>query len=182
METPAADTNRDALIATLITAASDAIMDETEREFAPAGASATRRFRVWPARIVDGSYYVDLTPPVSDLRAASLVKLHPEETSPTTLTADDDYILDPVGAPQGTYTAIRLSSWLGLNSTILQKFGFAYLDVTATWGFATVPTNVVQACVLTVTSWLRRDISQFGFPGDAGADEQQPIRPPSYSI
>jgi hypothetical protein len=38
------------------------------------------------------------------------------------------------------------------------SFGHALIDINGAWGFATVPTDVNRACVVTVASWMRRDV------------------------
>jgi hypothetical protein len=161
LEIPTADTSRDALIATLITAASEAILNETDREFAPVTASATRRFRV------DGRQ-VSLAP--FDLRTVSAATMNPETSSPTTLTVTSDYQLLPIGAPSGTYTSLELSGFLAslYASNTLYAFGYALLDITGAWGFATVPLDVNRACVITVGSWLRKDVATMFGPGEIG--------------
>jgi hypothetical protein len=152
LEIPVADTSRDALIATLITAASDAIMNETDREFAPVTASATRRIKV------DGLTF-DLAP--YDLRTVTTMTLNPEGASPTVLAAATDYQLQPIGAPSGTYTSVKLSGFLAslYAGPSLYTFGYALIDIAGAWGFASVPTDVNRACVVTVGSWLRKDVS-----------------------
>jgi hypothetical protein len=159
LELPAADTSRDALIGTLITAASEAIMNETDREFAPTTASATRRFRV------DG-LTVSLAP--FDLRTVTTATLNPETASPATLTVATDYQLQPIGAPSGTYTSLTLSGFLAslYASNTLYAFGYAMLDIAGAWGFPTVPLDVNRACVITVGSWLRKDISMLLAAGE----------------
>jgi len=152
LEIPVADTSRDTLISTLITAASDAIMNETDREFAPVTASATHRFRI------DG-YRISLAP--FDLRTVTTMTINPEGASPTVLAANTDYQLQPIGAPSGTYTSVQLSGFLAsiYGSATLYAYGYALLDIAGAWGFPAVPTDVNRACVVTVGSWLRKDIS-----------------------
>ena len=150
LEIPVADTSRDSLIGTLITQASHAIMDEVDREFAPATASATRRFQV-------EDYTVSLAP--YDLRSVTTATLSPEGSSPITLSANTDYYLEPVGAPQGVYTSIKISAYQILASDTAYRFGYALLDIAGAWGFASVPPAVNRACVVTVASWMRKDVS-----------------------
>jgi hypothetical protein len=153
-----------ALIQSLITAASDAIMDEVDREFAPA-TTATRRINV-------GGYAVSLAP--YDLRSVTTLTLHPETTSPQTLVAGTDYELLPVGAPSGTYSSLRLSSYLWLAGDTAYRMGHSLIDVNGAWGFATVPNVVNRACVLTVLSWIRRDISALGLSNEFDSAAAQP--------
>lgn len=153
------ESSRDALINTLITQASDAIIDETSREFAPATASATRRFRV-------DTLNVSLEP--YDLRTATTVTLHPESSSPQVLAAATDYQLLPIGALSGTFMSLELSAYLAslYSSETVSRFGYALLDIAGAWGFTAVPENVKRAAVLTVSSWLRRDVMSFALSAD----------------
>ena len=150
---------RDELIRELIPTASRMVMDECEREFAPATAAATRRFRVDPSSWITGGYYVPLTP--YDLRTVSSVTLHPDEVSPTTLAATD-YVLNPQnGAGEGTYWTLLLRGSIPLSSGSVTDFGFAYLDIAGAWGCATVPGKAKEATVRTVRAWLRREAPAF---------------------
>jgi len=157
LELPTADTSRDALISTLITQASEAIMNETSREFAPATGSATRRFRV------DG-YTLNLEP--YDIRTAATVTLDPESSSPRVLAATTDYQLLPIGAPSGTFTSVEFSGFMVFASSTVFAFGHALVDIAGAWGFAAVPENVKRAAVLTVSSWLRRDVMAFALSSE----------------
>lgn len=169
-EAPSPDTTRDALIQTLITAASDAIMDEVDREFAPATTAATRRFRV-------DSNAVSLAP--YDLRTVTTLTLNPESSTPTVLAAGTDYELLPVGSPSGTYTSLRLSEYTVLTTETAFRMGHALIDIAGAWGFSSVPNVVNRACVLTVLSWIRRDISALGLSNEF---EQGVAQPAAFGI
>ena len=127
-------------------------MNEVDREFAPATASATRRFKV------DG-LTLNLAP--YDLRTVSTMTLNPETSSPQVLNVTTDYQLQPIGAPSGVYSSVKFSAWLAAlyGSTTLYAFGYALVDIAGAWGFATVPLDVNRACVITVGSWLRKDVA-----------------------
>jgi hypothetical protein len=146
------ETTRDALIQTLITAASVAIMQDTGREFAPSTASATRRIQV------DG-YRVSLEP--YDLRTVATMTLHPESSSPVVLSTTD-YQLVPAVSADGVYQAVAISGYQVLLSDTAFKFGYALLDIAGAWGFTAVPLDVTRACVETVEAWLRADVAEFG--------------------
>src|SRR5262249_20112108 len=138
LELPVSDTSRDSLISSLITSASEAIMNEVDREFAPVTASATRRFRV------DG-LLLNLAP--YDLRTVATMTANPESTSPVTLAVTTDYELLPVGSPAGTYTSVGFSAYATwLYSQTAFQFGHALVDINGAWGFATVPIDVARAC------------------------------------
>jgi len=157
---PDSNDNLDAIIPTLISQASKAIMHWCKREFAPS-ATATRRFKV-------DSYHIDLSP--YDLQSVTTVVLHPEQSSPQTLTSGY-YMLKPIGAERGVYTSIDLSQYLAITSQTMMMFGYALMDITGTWGFASVPDDVVRACNITVGSWLTRSApagsGTYGVPANA---------------
>lgn len=179
LELPASDTSRDTLISALITSASDAIIREVEREFAPVTASATRRFEIRPGRRVGVTLMVSLAP--YDLRSVSAMTLNPESLAPTTLVATTDYILWPTQPRDTVYTAVAIGSNVSVASTTLNTFGFAYLDIAGAWGFASVPTDVAEACIDTVRSWLRRDSVAYGADvADMGGIS--PVADGTYSI
>jgi hypothetical protein len=71
-------------------------------------------------------------------------------------------MLDPLNAATGgTYLNLRLSGALSIYSTTFQNFGYALVDVTGDWGFASIPNDVKQACIEGVAIRLRRDVSAF---------------------
>lgn len=165
LEMPASDTSRDTYISALITIYSQAICNEVNREFAPVtgsvGTPTTRRFKVEL-----GQFRVDLDP--YDLQTLSSVTLHPEATSPITLTVTDQYQLQPVTKPDGVWTSLEFSHLLTgiFTSQTAVRYGYALVDVSGVWGFPSVPVSVKQACVLAVTSAMRRDINAFGMDMD----------------
>lgn len=164
MESEDTDRSRDGLIETLIPIASEAIMAEFEREFGPATASATRRFRVDPTSFAKRMLFVELAP--YDLRAATTITLHPEQSGLSQmLTLGADYVQEPEPSKYGVYTHLKLRGDLNLNSLVANTFGFAYLDVAGAWGFATVPPKIVQATASTVISWLPRLVSALAVEG-----------------
>lgn len=175
MEPQSNTSSRDPIIQALITSASVAIMGRLERELAPQTAGATRTVRVRTQETQDdGTLVADLNP--YDLRSASLVQLHPEQSSPVTLTANLDYSLEPFGAPQGSYQRIRLSRYLVVVSNFEIRFGYAQLAITGDWGLwntVDVDNDVRDAVVLTVRAWLRQN------PGNdlIGLNEEQGVQP-----
>ena len=148
METPTSDTTLDTVVTDLINEASELIIKETSRQFAPVQTATTYRF------IVSNKGRVVFTP--YDLQSATSVVLHPESTSPLTVSSDD-YQLEPFTNSEGVYTALRISPWIPRVSLRQLKFGNAWCDVTGTWGFASVPEPVKRACVIAVRTWLRKD-------------------------
>src|SRR5262245_10114072 len=177
LELPSADTSRDTLISTYITRASEVIMNEVDREFAPATASATRRLRV------DG-LLLNLAP--YDLRTVATFTLNPETTSPQVLVAGTDYELLPVGSPSGTFTSVRFSGLLSslYASPTVFSMGHALCDISGAWGFASVPEDVKQAAILTVSTWLRRDVTALALASESFIDSRglSPALPSSFAL
>jgi len=174
LELPASDTTRDALIDSLISTYSYAVMDEVDREFAPitgsVGTPETRRFR-----LSFGEYRLDLAP--YDLATISTVTLHPESTAPVALDVTRQYQGHPIVKQDGVYTSIQFSSIMTgvFTSQTAINFGYVLVDVSGVWGFPSVPNPVKQATIIAVTSAMRRDITQF----DLSIDEGGSIRPDS---
>ena len=172
LELPASDTSRDSLIDSLISTYSRAILDETDREFAPVtgsvGTPTTRRFR-----LPFGEYRLELAP--YDLATISTVVLHPESSAPITLTATTQYQGHPVAKPDGVFTSIQFSALMTgiFTSQTAINFGHVLVDVSGVWGFPSVPAPVKQATIIAVTSAMRRDISAF----DLAIDEGSSLRP-----
>lgn len=172
-------TDRDTAIDSAITAASRALNRRCSRELTPKVTSAAKTFRV-PVRSRRDGVIVDLAP--YEARAASVVRLNPEESSPQTLTANTDYALWPTGAvqPTNTYLAIKLASHLSLESAFADRFGYAQLEVTATWGAwdtAEVLEDAKRACIVTVGAWIDKAIAEYG--RDFAGEDPRLMFPPS---
>ena len=163
----AGETNDDALIGSYITRASHAIMRYTQREFAPATASATRRFEVY-------GYRVSLAP--YDLRSVTSVTLHPDDSSPKTVTSSE-YRLEPVTSSDGVYTRVLLSAALDLGGSDSDVFGTSVLSIAGAWGFTSVPEDVEHAAISTVASWLRRESEAIDVGFDGGGSDGLAPRP-----
>lgn len=153
LQKPSTDTNQDAIISSLITRASLAIMRYCDREFAPASTSTVRKFE-WNPRNYG---LLDLAP--YDVRAVTLVRLDSDQTSPTTLTTDE-YRLWPRPSRDGTYQALRIRPW-SIVSPSWQFPDVREVEVTGTWGFSAVPEDVKHTALVTVATWLRRDVAAF---------------------
>lgn len=145
-------TGRDDVISAAITAASDLITREYEREFT-ATADATRRFAV-------RDDWVDLAP--YDLRTITTVTLDPDDTA-TALTEGTDYQTHPFPQRDGVATAIEL-----LTTTRPVVTGRLIIEIEGSWGFASVPEPVARACVETVRAITRADPG--GWSAVAGTD------------
>lgn len=154
------DTDQDAIIADLITRASTAISRYCTREFAPkVDASTARTFEY------AGSGLLSLAP--YDARTVTQVRIDTDEASPTTLTSSD-YRLAPYPARDGVYTHLRLSPFVLVSTS---RFVSRLVEVTGTWGFASVPVDVEEACIVTAAEWTRRLVAgRAAFPADEGGD------------
>lgn len=173
MEFPEDDIRRDELMLTYISTASDAIMREYEREFAPPSTAVTRTFR-WNF----GRNVIDLAP--WDLRSVTAVSVDTTNVSPTVVT---DYQLLPVSSRDGLFSTLVLSPyvWPSANSSYL--YGYSTVAITGNWGFAAIPSVVRQACVLTVQAWMSRSMGNVA-PGPEilGINPLSPDLPANYSI
>lgn len=151
LQQPAGDVAQDAVIGTLITAASREIQRVFGREFAPVSGTVTRQLEldVRKARCELASY---------DLRTAVTVKIDADTANPTTLSAGTDFRLLPVSKPDGVWTAIR---FFQLPRTAGASCERRVLEITGTWGFPSVPDEVKHWANVTVAEWLRKDVAAF---------------------
>jgi hypothetical protein len=181
LEIPPSDLSRDDKIGELIPDAAKAIQKETSRQFTYDAGPTTHRFQAYPSkRTADGAVVVDLNP--YDLNTPTAVVLNAEVSPGTTLVADSQYTTQPTSKPDGVTTYLLLSPYQVLNSAVLQRFGFCYLDVTGSWGFTTVPNDIRRAATLTVASWVRSDVAQMGFPDAGNIPGYTPPMPGFYTI
>ncbi len=156
LQKPSGDTAQNDMIEALIARASRSIMRFCEREFAPAGAAGVARTFAWTGR-----GHIDLVP--YDVRAVTAVLLDPnlDAADQTTLGASD-YMLMPVEATDGVYQSIAVANTASQgSSTTRSAFGWRQVQVTGTWGFASVPADVSYACLMAVAIWMRRDVQAF---------------------
>lgn len=181
------NTDRDTVIGAFITPASVKVMDEVDREIAPADPGpTTRRFRVNTRRQVRGAVLVSLASPVStaalhcDLRTVSTMTIHPESSAPVVLAEGvGGYTLDM--QRWGVAPTLRLSRQIDFASDTLGDFGFCYLDIAGAWGFPSVPEIAKQAAIVTVMSWLSKPLTGMAeAPGDPGF--VKPQVPPTYGL
>ena len=145
--TDASNTTQDNLIADLITVASDMIMAYTQREFAPTATSTAREYRY------DGRGVVNLAP--DDARAVTQVRIDTDTDDPTTLE-DDQWRLWPIRSKYGVYSHLHLIGVPGPLVTTQDYPAYRVVEVTATWGWASIPTPVERACILLVMDLLSR--------------------------
>lgn len=148
------DTDQDAVISAEITRASAAITTYAQREFAPPVTAAARKFAYTGGGVLYlGSY---------DLRTVTLMQIDTDGTASTLATTD--YKLRPLTPRLGVYTSLLLPNHAA--SDLFPR----EVTITGDWGFAIVPADVEEACLLTVVERIRRDVSAFSgsFPEEDG--------------
>lgn len=151
---PVGEAETDSIASALIVSASRAITKHCRREFAPPRAALARDFEYRPPG--SGVGYLDVDP--FDLRAITAVSAGPSASALTTIPAASVRLWTT--APEdGVYTAIKIAGSYAQPGC--GDFETAVLRITGDWGFATVPNDVLRACVLTVSIWLRRDVASF---------------------
>jgi hypothetical protein len=167
------NSNRDGQIGLAITAASAAITNRYQREFAPMGA-LTRTFQVDRPRI-------DLAP--YDLASITTVTIYPDDASQA-ITRYSDFDLRPVGGSiLGTYTSILLSRLFPLTGNSIYRYRSANIAIAGTWGAQTIHPDVRRAAAITAGSWIDRGANDYGMPdiGDNGM-AVRPDRPSTWAI
>ncbi|MFN0092899.1 MAG: hypothetical protein ACKVWR_21905 [Acidimicrobiales bacterium] len=168
------DRAQDSIIESLISRCTRLMLNYTDRELTPATDNVARTFRVDTSeRHWGGSYRVNLVP--YDLRAVDAIEMHPEEASPTVLTSSQ-WALNPANGHLGTYTELLIDPAVSTSSALMTAFGFANVEITGDWGFATVPGDVQEACARQVAIWMRRMVMTVnsGFVVDENGAEVQP--------
>lgn len=176
LELPTSDTGRDSLISSTITPISDAIARYCDREFI-ATASATRTFTL-PV----GQRVLELAP--YELRTVTTLRLHPEEASPETLTATQDYQLLPMPTRFGTYLKVRFSANLTTlhDGDSAKYYGYTQVQIAGAWGMASIPSDVKQAAIIATASALRRDVPALDINDLAEPRQLTPDRPVNYAL
>lgn len=145
------DTNDDTLIGKAITAASRSIDRWTGTTFYPV--TEARLF----AAGTDGTVLVDRFTDTTGL----VVKTGTDGTFPTTVAASG-YVLHPFNAVSsgGAYDRIVIPAGVASSA-----YGYPTVQVTASWGWATVPADVEQACRIKAARLFRRKDSPEGVAG-----------------
>jgi hypothetical protein len=174
--------SQDSLLAFCINAASQAIINFTEREFQPTD-NDTRTINY------DGEGVLNLTP--WELRSVTNLDLVLDgQTVGQTLT-DRFYKLEPAQkTPERTYLNIRVadSGWwpmLAFNQSIWRwpTFGGGYqATITGNWGIGQVPADVEMACLVTVDDAYRNPGSVTSFAQGGGFVAGEPLSGPIGSI
>ena len=166
------DTSRNSAIDAAIINASAAITRYCAREFVPT-ATATRTFAVVPTETRGplGAYRVDLAP--YDLRTVTTAHLHYGTPAQATLTTSD-YLLQPQNGTGPTFTEMLIRKSANVQSgDRIADFGTAELRIAGAWGFSAIPSDVSYACILTVATWMRRDVPAL----EAGLDDPRMMLP-----
>lgn len=151
--------NQDSLIQTLITRASVKIMRDVGRELVPGGpeqlpfSQATRTFEYPWAEQYPGEALVDLRP--FDLMVTQsqpiVVAVDTDQSSDIVLTTDL-WRLWPQPPQFGVFIGLKVFP-LDISVGIV-GWDKRQLQVTADWGFPSIPFEATQACAETVIHWL----------------------------
>lgn len=174
LQKPSSDTSQDAIIDSLISRASMAIMRYCEREFISAtpGSSASPVARLFELEL-QRQGWLDLAPFDAQAGTITLVQLDSDLTSPRTLSSAE-WRPWPIPAADGVVSALRI---IPISLGGFHRFNVRQVQVTAQWGFPTIPVDVVHAAVTTTALWLRREVSAFSTT--FRLDEERVERPES---
>lgn len=164
VQAPPGDVESDATVQRLILRATSAIQTWTHRDFLP-GATTTRTFDV---------------PDIRGIREVAIEDLAGHPTGVRTYTTGRE-----LNATVGTADVLGLPRWRPADwpITALRFLGSdlpvpgATIQVDGTWGFPGVPGDVQQAAVITVSTWMRRDVQSFA--STFNIDEVRMDRPES---
>jgi hypothetical protein len=170
-------TGRDNGIAALIPLALRRLNVANGREFMPQ-VTEKRRFRI------DSGPLVRL--PDCDLRAVTLVTLHPESvTEAVALTDGTDYTLNLERLTSST-DVLRLASGLDPYSTFAGNFGYAQVDITGAWGIwgtvASVSADINEAAIECVLAWLDKGMDSIAGMDGGGARDFMPSNGATFDI
>lgn len=143
LQIPTGDTEQDTVIQALVTRASVAINHHCDRRFLPVETAAVKTFEYPGDGVLSVAPY--------DIQSVTLVRLDPDLSPPTTLAATQ-YRLFPYPATDG-----------GVYSGLLLRCirGERLVEVTGTFGWSSIPEHVKQAAIVTVGTWMRRDVAAF---------------------
>lgn len=155
---PAADVTDDARLAIAITSASRAVDAETDRQFGLNG-SAVARIETWDGRRLEDRQALE----VFDFQTSTglaVVTLDTDQVTENTLVLSTDFDLWPWNAAADgkpwTHLVLRPDSVDTLTKTARG------VQVTANWGWTTVPKLVETATLLQAARWFKRADAPFG--------------------
>lgn len=154
---PSGDTVDDALVATVITAASRAVDAETGRQFGVTTAAA--RIFEWDGRQLAGRDALE----IFDVQTAvglTVTTLDEVGVADTTLVSGTDFDLWPWNAAADgtpwTHLVLRPATAATLSRAARR------VSVTAAWGWTAVPKLVENATLLQAARWYKRKDAPFG--------------------
>jgi hypothetical protein len=139
-----ADTQQDAEIEKEIDRASQAIITRFGK-FKPAETAATKKFLFY------GTNRLNLFPYF--LGALTSVTFDTEQGGTSTALTNEEYFLRPLDPQDGAYRWLYLPDHTATTPRQVSVLG--------NWGFSTVPADVEQACIITVATWMRREVAAF---------------------
>ena len=144
----------DTVLGAVITSASAAIAAHTSRDFIAQNASTrTRVARRWG----DGSWWI------GDTRAVTSIAVTDTDGVAVGTIPGSDVILEPRDVLYGPGYAVRLKSTA--TTTIAAEYG---LVISGDFGWATIPREALEACVMTCRSWIRQDGARWSGVPDVG--------------
>lgn len=159
---PTADTADDATLALVATTASRAIEQETNRQFGQVD-TATARVYTWEGDLIDMRPALEVDDLVDVTGLAVAIDQNYDGTYEVSLTDAVDYDLWPFNAAADglAYTHLVLRptsrSWF-------PRFARA-VQVTGLFGWAAVPTAIVEATLLQAARLFTRRVAPFGIAG-----------------
>jgi len=170
------ETEPDAVLQAVITAASQAIAVHTGREFAGPATAETRPFAPAETWGDDGFFVGDLQ---SLTAGAGAVRIFDPDGVELASLASTDFVLEPRGRaaaepaerirPKSTATSATLGA------------GYS-ITVAGLWGWAAPPGPAKEACIQTVRSWIRADGSRFAMGGFSDSGMIAPTPAPTWML
>lgn len=176
---PAADTDQDAVVQQLITAASRAINTYLGIDITPTSAGTAVTSHVFVYR---GGGRLSLAGGRKVAQSVTSVVMDTDTASPSTL-ATSEYSLRPKPARDGVYRWIRLpyqgSQLYGPEHPGGRDAAEREVTVTGLFGYPSVPEDIRHWCVITVCEWLDQNVQSFSrtFSVDEGRLERPEALP-----
>lgn len=154
---PKAEDDQDPVLEDVIAGVSAHIVDAYQQEFVPATSVATLRSFSY-----GGNGRVDLAPFNAQSGTITVVTVDGDTTSPRTLLEGTDFFQQPRLSKWGVVNSLRIPHYSYINyfPADLYKLNYRRVDITAKWGYPTIPPPVREAAILTAISWYRRDGSR----------------------
>lgn len=154
LQKPSGDTAQDSMIDSLISRASLAIARYCDREFISNTSGPTAR--VFELEILrDG--WLDLAPFDAQSGSITQVRLDTDIATPRVLTSSE-WRPFPIPSRDGVVNALRV---IPTSLGGYHRFKHRQVEVTAQWGWTSIPADVEHAAIVTTAIWLRRDVAAF---------------------